>query len=412
MGNGQRVALASRALFVAAVALLARAAADTCSPDPMANFPINLMGEQVFGLGNTEGGSLEDCAAKCCADAACNVFSYCPANSLACGKQSPTSSCSTGPDAHQGNCSDGGGAEWCNQYSYAKATCKDCPSPFPDCAAIGMPLVAGAIAQPPRLPTGVPGATGRAGDGWGVNFHANEFSGKDAEYDMVARAFRVARLDIGWGSVENKAAGCGKYDFSAYDAMDAALRARGVQPMYVLDYWSDCYTASGQGCADMACAEAFGAFGAAAMAHFPKSIFECQNEPQGPPFYPNSNWTLVTYMCYAVRAKAAASSALAYWVGPTTSWFDYNFFVGMFYSSCPWNAFHAWSIHPYTNTVPELRLHDMAELSDYIWQSAGRGAKDLKQPMQVLSSEWGYVSCEPGLCTDSTQQVPEDKPVA
>ena len=257
------------------------------------------------------------------------------------------------------------------------------------------------MAKPPRLPTGVPGATGRAGDGWGVNFHANEWSGKTAEYDMVASAFRVVRLDLTWGSVESKARGCGTYDFSSYDAADAAWRARGVQVLYVMDYWSDCYAQNNNGCADMACAEAFGDFGAAAMAHFPGAIMECQNEPQGPPFYPNSNATLVAYMCAAVRAKAAAAKQLNYFVGPTTSWFDYNFIMELAIS-CAWNAFHAWSIHPYTGGTPESRLHDMNELADYLFQSSGSGKGTLSAPPTVVSSEWGYVSCPPGDCTDET----------
>ena len=44
--------------------------------------------------------------------------------------------------------------------------------------------------------------------------------------------------------------------------------------------WSDCYD-GGSGCSTPACADAYGNFGAAAMAHFPGAIQECQNEPQG-----------------------------------------------------------------------------------------------------------------------------------
>ena len=233
---------------------------------------------------------------------------------------------------------------------------------------------------------------------WGVNFHANEWSGNASEYDLVASAFRVVRLDMSWGSVENRAQGCGTYDFSAYDAADAAWRSRGVQPLYVLDYWSDCYD-DGKGCSSDACADAYGNFGAAAMRHFPGAIHECQNEPQGPPFYPNSNASLLARMCYAVRAKAAAAGALSYWTGPTTSWFDYVWITAAL-EACVQNAVHAWSIHPYTGGTPESRLHDMGELAEYVRLAAGPSGPS--PPLTILSSEWGYTSCEPGECNDET----------
>ena len=99
------------ALLWAVPAALGAASGD-CSSDPMAAFPTNLMGNQIFGLGSSSGGSQEDCARKCCNDPTCSVFSYCPSNSLACGKQSPDSTCMTGDSDARGNCSDGGGAIW------------------------------------------------------------------------------------------------------------------------------------------------------------------------------------------------------------------------------------------------------------------------------------------------------------
>ena len=108
-------------------------------------------------------------------------------------------------------------------------------------------------------------------------------SGRTSEYDMVAAAYRVVRLDMSWGSVEAPPA-CGSYNFTAYDAAAAAWIARGVTPFYVLDYWTPCYD-GGNGCTSQACIEGYANFGAAAMAHFAGRkmavMFECQNEPQG-----------------------------------------------------------------------------------------------------------------------------------
>jgi len=74
---------------------------------------------------------------------------------------------------------------------------------------------------PPRIAGGSKGPS-RAGDGWGVSFHANEWSGRESEYDQVAAAFRVVRLDMSWGSVE-AAGACGQYNFSAYGERHRAI---------------------------------------------------------------------------------------------------------------------------------------------------------------------------------------------
>ena len=102
----------------------------------------------------------------------------------------------------------GNGAIWCNWLSYGK---DGIPTPYPNCSLFAPPT-SPTMPYPPRL--GGPGGV-RAGDGWGVSFHSNEWSGRDAEYDQVAAAFRIARLDMSWSSVEN-ASSCGHYDFSAY----------------------------------------------------------------------------------------------------------------------------------------------------------------------------------------------------
>lgn len=97
-----------------------------------------------------------------------------------------------------------------------------------------------------------------------------------------------------------------------------------------------------------------------------------------------------------------------YWTGPTTSWFDYVFLTASL-ESCIFNAFHAWSIHPYTSGAPESRIGDMRELSDYVWQAsgglAGPGGGGLPAPLPVASSEWGYTSASPAGCDPASNAV-------
>lgn len=71
----------------------------------------------------------------------------------------------------------------------------------------------------------------RIGNTWGTNIHWT--SALPGEAAMMATAYRVARMDLTWQSVEKT---CGKYDFSAYDGLVAELSAVGVTPYLILDY--------------------------------------------------------------------------------------------------------------------------------------------------------------------------------
>ncbi len=233
------------------------------------------MGVQCFGQGYHQNiDTQEECACLCAADPDCTVYSFCPANSLFCGKGSPSPNCGAGKGCANtpplSNCT----TQECNWVTWGKP---GTVNPFPDCSVMAPPIPFPATGVLPAFAR--PGA--RVGDGWGINFHFNEYSGKSEELDLVAPAFRVARLDMSWKSVEPEGA-CGTYNFSSYDAQAAAFLSRGVTPFFLLAYWSPCYD-GGSPCTSDECVEAFGAFGAAAMEHFKGQnvAFECQNEPQG-----------------------------------------------------------------------------------------------------------------------------------
>ena len=108
----------------------------------------------------------------------------------------------------------------------------------------------------------------RVGDGWGTNIH---FTSENAvgELAMLSSAFKVARMDFTWGSVERVA---GVYDFSAYDHLLSLMQQHAVRPYWILDYGNSLYPpapgAPSKSCDTAACIAAFGAFAAAAAQRF------------------------------------------------------------------------------------------------------------------------------------------------
>ena len=78
----------------------------------------------------------------------------------------------------------------------------------------------------------------RVGDGWGTNIHWTRPPGGEAEAAMLARAFRVARMDFKWSAIEKAK---GVYDFSAYDSLLGTMQTQGVRPYWILDYGNPLY---------------------------------------------------------------------------------------------------------------------------------------------------------------------------
>ena len=67
--------------------------------------------------------------------------------------------------------------------------------------------------------------------GAGINIHFTE--ARPGEMEMLAAAFRVARMDFSWGATEREK---GVYDFSAYDRLLQSCDANKVRALFILDY--------------------------------------------------------------------------------------------------------------------------------------------------------------------------------
>src|SRR5437763_3795822 len=88
-----------------------------------------------------------------------------------------------------------------------------------------------ASAQHAGLPTKV------LPDGLGVNIHFTD--PQPGEMKMLAECgFRSVRMDFGWGATEIEK---GRYDFSAYDRLMAALKPYAIRPIFILDYSNRLY---------------------------------------------------------------------------------------------------------------------------------------------------------------------------
>jgi len=270
-GAAPRAAAAGAPLAPAAgAAPRAAAVGAPGAPDPDV-FTTNLVGFQCFNVAlHPAAQTQQECADLCKADAECKVYSYCPPSSLMCGKMSPSASCGAGTNCNA-NCSVQNGAEWCQWYSYGKAGIA--PSPKQQDCATTLPPTPATIALPP--PQANPNAT--AGMRWGVDFHYNRWSGRDDEIAQVAAAFKIVRIGLIWADVETVK---GVYNFSQFDVLATKFAAAGATPMFILAFSNPLY---GDPCTTAACADAFGDFGAAAMAHYIglglAIVVECQNEP-------------------------------------------------------------------------------------------------------------------------------------
>src|SRR5262245_59823485 len=78
-------------------------------------------------------------------------------------------------------------------------------------------------------------------EGLGVNIHFTE--PQPGELEMIeAAGFKWIRTDLTWERTEREP---GKYDFSAYDSLVAALEKHHLRALFILDYGNPLYAESG-----------------------------------------------------------------------------------------------------------------------------------------------------------------------
>lgn len=229
-------------------------------------------------------------------------------------------------------------------------------------------------------------------DGLGVNIHFTD--ARSGEMEMLAEAgFRWIRMDLAWGRTEREK---GRYDFSAYDRLMAALRPHGIRAVFILDYSNSLYEKE-QSVTTEEGRRAYASWAAAAATHFRGQgvLWEIWNEPNISHFWkPEPN--VEDYAAMALAAarairEAAPDEAI---IGPATSTIDLGFLEGCFKAGLLewWDAV---SVHPYRRSGPETAAVEYQRLRQLIDRYAPAGSS-----IPVVSGEWGYSSAWKGFDPD------------
>jgi hypothetical protein len=245
--------------------------------------------------------------------------------------------------------------------------------------------------------TPAPAGAANLMDNLGVNIHfpvspqyAIDTRALDAARDA---GFSWVRMDLFWSDIETKR---GVYNFSNFDKLLAALEARGMKPLFVLDFsnllHSDCAR-----CADWftygpqssSTVKAFGDYAEAAAKHFAGHgvRYEVWNEPNQPVFWgpgPNANQYGALAKEVIARVHSGDTNASITATGGLAG-FDFQFLRGVLSSGGAQGA-DAIAVHPYRSNGPESATDEMAHLKSIV-----AGAFPSMMPA-LWETEWGYSS--------------------
>ena len=225
--------------------------------------------------------------------------------------------------------------------------------------------------------------------------------------EVAASGARWVRFDIKWADVQWH--GRSSYNWSKYDSLIGAARARGLQVLGNLAYsptW-----ARPRGTSDKFAPNtrqrriAFARFAGAAARRYRGRVqaWEIWNEPNNPMFWqprPNaaSYAALVRRTYRALKRRAPRSTVLAGATAPARTaggWIDEVAFLRRFYRAGGRRHFDAWSHHPYDFKLPPgTRNKDSAWWQTYgarpsirsVMRKHGDGAK------KVWATEYGLPS--------------------
>ncbi|HZT44528.1 MAG TPA: cellulase family glycosylhydrolase [Chthonomonadaceae bacterium] len=218
-------------------------------------------------------------------------------------------------------------------------------------------------------------------DALGVNIHFTD--PKPGEMEQLAKAgFRWVRMDFFWGDIEREK---GRYDFSAYDRLMAALAPYKIRPIFILDYGNDLYQQGPPSTEESRAA--FARFAVAAVTHFRDRgiLWEMWNEPNIHQFWqPQPNVHDYIQLALEVGKAIRKTAPHEWYIGPATSGMDFNFLEKCFQAGLLryWDAV---SFHPYRGAPPETAAADFRRVREMIAQYGPPG-----KHVPILSSEWGY----------------------
>ncbi len=227
---------------------------------------------------------------------------------------------------------------------------------------------------PPVIPQGV-----------GVNIHFTGAPQLDLD-GLAALGVRWVRMDLFWSQVERQK---GHYDFSAYDALVDGLAARGIAPLFILDYGNDLYQEGAPRTPEARAAFVRFAVAAAQRYRARRVIWELWNEPNLDQFWrPRAD--VQQYLELALEAAQAIKAAVpdAVVIAPGVAGIDLGFIEeGLKAGLLPY--LDGISFHPYRSSSPETAAAEYARLRALL----ARYAPD-RPTVPLISSEWGYTAAE------------------
>lgn len=220
-------------------------------------------------------------------------------------------------------------------------------------------------------------------DSLGVNIHFTD--PRPGEMEMLAEGgFRVIRMDFTWSRIEVEK---GKYDFSAYDRLMAALDAHQMRALFILDYVNRHYDNGLSPSSDEG-RKAFARWAAAAAQHFRGRgiLWEMYNEPNIRFWRPEPKVEDYVKLALEVGKALRKVAPEEIYIGPGTSQIDMVFLEECFKAG----LLEYWSgvtVHPYRQKDPETAAAEYAQLRRLIAKYAPKGKQ-----IPILSGEWGYSS--------------------
>ena len=243
-------------------------------------------------------------------------------------------------------------------------------------------------------------------EGFGVNIHFTD--PRPGEIKMLSEAgFRWVRMDLKWDLTEKER---GRYDFSDYDRLVAALDPYKIHTLFILDYGNPLYD-NGAPPRTEATRQAFARWAVAVAKHFAGrgALWEVYNEPNHSLFWPpQPNAQEYVALALAVGHAFRASVPEEKLIGPATSEIDFDFLESCFKAGLLeyWSAV---SIHPYRRSDPETAAQDYCRLREMIktYTGTARSPKSKVQSREVpiISGEWGYSSVWRGLSDEKQGEL-------
>ena len=216
-------------------------------------------------------------------------------------------------------------------------------------------------AQHPKFPPLV------IGRNFGVNVHGEG----EVDWEMIAEVgLSFVRIDLTWEATERAP---GVYDFTFYDGIARQLRARGLRPLFILDYSNPLYAkpvaiqkkptlkkASAPAMPEAVAAFARWAARAVSRFHEYDAVFELWNEPDLDDFWPpQSNVHHYVALARAACREIRQTTPEATIIGPAaakppTQSRPSTPFLSAVLSSGVLSCFDGVSVHPYSH-IPDLK---------------------------------------------------------